>query len=86
MIIHTHRSFEKKYLKLQAKLQDKFRERRDLFIDYQFHPLLDNHALHGEWQGYRSINVTGDFRAVFKQENNIVTFVDIDTHHKLYGT
>lgn len=86
MIVHTHKNFEKKYLKLQIKIRGRFRERRDLFLNDQFHPLLDNYALHGEWEGYRSINVSGDFRAVFKQEGEVATFVDIDTHHKLYGT
>jgi len=86
MTVHTHRIFDKKYLKLQVKIRDRFRERRDLFLEAPFHPLLDNHALHGKWQGYRSINITDDFRAVFKQENETITFVDIDTHHNLYGT
>lgn len=86
MTVHTHRNFEKRYIKLATKIQNRFRERRDLFLESPFHPLLDNHALHGEWLGYRSINISGDFRAVFKQEGEVVTFVDIDTHHNLYGS
>ena len=67
-------------------VRNHFDERVLIFEKDPFHPLLDNHALHGEWRGYRSINVTGDFRAVFEQSGNIFTFVDIDTHHNLYRT
>lgn len=61
-------------------------ERIRLFAQEPFYPLLENHALHGKWLGYRSINISGDFRAIFKQEGEVVTFVDIDTHHNLYGS
>jgi len=48
--------------------------------------VLDNHSLQGTWLGHRSINVTGDFRAIFKETQDAAIFVDIDTHHNLYGS
>lgn len=85
-MIFFSRIFKKAYKKRDQMIRTHCDERIRLFEQEPFHPLLDNHALHGKWQGYRSINVTGDFRAVFKQENETITFVDIDTHHNLYGT
>ena len=46
---------------------------------------LNNHALHGEYLGYRSINITGDLRAVYEiQDEKAVKFLFIDTHSNLY--
>ncbi len=86
MIVVTHRSFNKKYVKLPKKLQKQTEDRIVLFSTESFHPLLDNHPLQGEWAGHRSINITGDYRAIFKQTINAAIFVDIDTHHNLYGS
>lgn len=79
-----HRNFEKAYSKLDKEAKLAFIERRNLLmIDYQ-HPLLNNHALHGKWSGYRSINITGDIRAVFKIEGFFCIFIIIGTHNQLY--
>lgn len=86
MIVITHRKFDKKYVKLPRKLREKAKERMQLFSTDSFNPILDNHQLQGKWFGHRSINVTGDFRAVFKQMEDTAIFVDIDTHHNLYGS
>lgn len=84
MIIILHRSFEKKYVKLRPAFKEKFKQRRDLFLEDSFHPFLNNHALHGKYEGFRSINVTGDIRAIFKQLDEVVIFVDIGDHPGLY--
>jgi len=85
MNIILHRNFEKKFIKLYSKIQESFKKRRDLFLKNPLHPLLNNHPLTGDRKGQWSINVTGDWRAiyVFKNEDTIV-FVDIDTHSNLY--
>ncbi len=50
-----------------------------------FHPLLNNHPLAGRWTGYRSINITGDYRAIYELiEEDLAYFVTIDTHSNLY--
>ena len=87
MIVHLHRSFEKKFTKLPKGLRERFKERRNLFMTNPFHPLLDNHPLHPPYAGCRSINITGDYRAIFYHENaDIVRFIAIGTHHELFGT
>ena len=84
MHIDYHKDFEKRYAKLPAKFQDKFDERLKIFIVDSFAPELNNHALHGRYSGCRSINVTGDLRAVYEVRENGVRFLDIDTHSNLY--
>ena len=80
-----HKNFRKQFDKLPLKIQDKFGERLDLFLQNQFHPLLDNHSLTGEYEGCRSINITGNIRAIFylKTESDIV-FINIGSHPELY--
>jgi addiction module RelE/StbE family toxin len=61
------------------------RERVKSFTDNIFAPLLNNHPLHGEFAGSRSINITGDIRAVYKKiEPDSVYFYKIGTHSELY--
>lgn len=86
MRILLHRNFEKKFVKLPKYVREKFKERRDLFLTDPFHPLLNNHPLTGSRTGQWSINVTGDWRALYLlQDAAIVTFIDIDSHSNLYS-
>ncbi len=85
MIVITHRTFDKKYVKLDTKLREKFKERRNLFVQNPSHPLLNNHALQGDREGQWSINITGDWRALYEfQGSEAIIFMDIDTHSNLY--
>lgn len=85
MKIKLHKKFEKGYKKLAPAEKKKFKERRNLFLQSEFNPILNNHPLKGKYLGYRSINITGDLRAVFRKEGNLVIFVAIDSHSNLYG-
>jgi len=79
------RKFKKSYSKAPVKIQNTFKKRFELFKKDQNHPLLRNHALIGEHDGCRSINVTGDWRAVYIQiDSNSVKFITIGTHSQLY--
>ncbi len=50
------------------------------------HPLLYKHSLNGEWAQCKSINITGDIRAVFEEiTDNHFEFVAIGSHSKLYS-
>ena len=80
-----HKNFLKKYIKLRPGDKQKFKERRDLFLNDPFSPILNNHALEGKFKGYRSINIGGDLRVVYKLvADDIALFVTIDTHSNLY--
>ena len=87
MLIVTYTKNFKKSLKKKDKfIQEKTRKRIRLFREDPFNVLLDNHKLHGEYEGYRSINISGNFRAVFKDLNkDQIVFSDIGTHPELYG-
>ncbi len=79
----TH--FKKRRAKLSKPLQNKLNARLRLFVQDYFHQLLNNHELAGEWAGCRSVNITGDYRAIFKEEGEVIIFLKIGTHSELYG-
>lgn len=84
MKIRYHRDFERAYRKLRNREQARVRERIALFAHDAFHPLLNNHPLRGKYQGYRSINIDGDLRAIYREINpNAAHFVEIGTHSQL---
>lgn len=87
MKFRTHPIFDKMYSRLRAGERRLFKERRDLFLVSPFHPLLRSHPLYGEFEGFWSINVGGDLRAVYKYETkDSVVFAKIGTHHELFGS
>ena len=80
------RNFKKMFKKHPMWVQDKFEQHVLLFIQNVYHPLLNNHALNGKWLGFRSINITGDIRAIFETiTDNHIEFVAIGTHSELYS-
>ncbi|MEK7586618.1 MAG: type II toxin-antitoxin system mRNA interferase toxin, RelE/StbE family [Patescibacteria group bacterium] len=85
MRVDYHRLFIKEHKKLQPKIRTAFQERLKIFFLNKFDPLLDNHSLGGEYSGCRSINVTGDYRAIFIEDGELIKFLRINTHHELYG-
>ncbi len=86
MKIFFHRNFKKQYKKIPQKIKQRLKERVNIFGKDPFDPLLHNHALAGNFEGYRSIDITGDVRAVYKAlDENTVEFALIGTHHELYG-
>jgi addiction module RelE/StbE family toxin len=86
MEVVYHHDFRKQFKKADKKIREQFKDRRNLFLVEPHHPLLDNHELGYEWAGCRSINVNGDWRAIFRTlSKDAVEFLAIGTHHQLYG-
>lgn len=85
MTIRLHKNFKKQFNKLTESQKIKFRKRRDIFLQDEFSPILNNHALKGKYQGYRSINVSGDIRVIYRKNSEDILFVVIGSHSKLYG-
>jgi len=85
MVINFTRDFIKDSKRLTVGQKEKLEQRLELFGKDQFDPVLNNHSLTGKYLGYRSINVTGDLRAIFKKNNEEIIFVSIDSHSNLYG-
>lgn len=88
MKIDYVKSFLKSYKKLDLKIQKKFDEKVLIFQKDHFNILLNNHALTWKYKWFRSISITWDFRAIFKEYPNwtyeFVDFIDIWTHSELY--
>ncbi len=85
MMIFFHKKFTKRYKKLPEKIKTQFKNKLAIFSENPFDSRLNNHSLHGEWRSYRSIDVTGDVRAIYKViDKNTIEFQIIDTHSELY--
>ena len=64
----------------------KARERVELLMRDARHPLLNDHPLHSPYDGCRSINITGDYRVVYRKITpDIIELRAIGTHPELYG-
>ena len=85
MKIDYHKDFIKSFKKLPSNIKKKFQERQLLFEKDAFNPILNNHGLNGRYQGYRSINISGDIRAIYIKSSESIVFVKIGSHNKLYG-
>ena len=84
--IDFSKRFEKDLKKSPRKIQISFRNRLEIYLTDKFNPILNNHSLTGKYNGYRSFNVTGDWRAVFRELDGgeIIYFDVIRTHSQLY--
>lgn len=73
------------YNKLTPNIQRKFETSIRIFYRNPFDVQLRNHSLYGTWSGFRSINITGDWRAIYLPiSNNVAQFYAIGTHGQLY--
>jgi addiction module RelE/StbE family toxin len=85
MQVRFKTSFHKDYRKLAKPLREKCDERLMLFQAERSHSLLDDHPLHGEYTGCRSVNIIGDYRAIYFEEKGAFWFIRVGTHAELYG-
>lgn len=80
--------FRRQYQKADKKIKAAFSQTLEVFIEDPNHATLRNHALKEKFAGYRSIDITGDYRAVFKEikagKQRMITFYMIGTHKDLY--
>ena len=81
--------FRKQYKKAPKKIQEKVKERIILFGENPTNKILNNHLLTGKFQGLNSINITGDWRAIYSVRLNSESereyyFELIGTHSQLY--
>lgn len=82
--IDYSKKFLKQLKKAPLQIQIAFRNRFVRFLKDPFDPVLNNHALTGDYLGKRSINITGDWRAIFSEENGVIIFDLLGTHSQLY--
>lgn len=84
MKVFTSKKFEKMFRKCHQEIKNKFIDRLKIFKKNNYNPILNNHPLSGKLKGLRSINVSGDFRAIFEEKSEDIIFVAIGSHSQLY--
>jgi addiction module RelE/StbE family toxin len=84
MKVVIRREFKKSFKKLPIKIRTRFGERLEMLLSQTDPSLLRIHQLSGDKYPLLSMNVTGDYRALFMTENNTITFYEIGTHSELY--
>lgn len=77
--------FTKQRKTAPGEIKQAFRDALELFSEDQYYPALRNHPLTGKYQDFRSIDVTEDWRALYRTEPERIIFVEIGTHEQLYG-
>lgn len=84
MNVFISRKFNKMFKKCPQEIKNKFIEKLKIFKKNRYSPVLNNHSLFGKLNGLRSINVSGNCRAIFEEKSENIIFVAIGTHSELY--
>lgn len=89
MTIKYAPSFFDKLKKVDVRVRKRVKERMLIFSKNPNDPQLNNHPLKYEYQGYKSIDITADYRALYQEkqegEETIAYFTLLGTHDQLYG-
>jgi len=87
--IFSNNSFITHYKEADVRIRKMVDEKLKIFAENPFEYGLRNHSLRDEWVGYRSIDITNDYRAIYKEvhegEERNAYFVALGTHPGLYG-
>lgn len=89
MKLRFSKEFIKKYKKANVRIRNRVDQQLQKFETNPNELGLRNHQLHGEWAGYKSIDITEDYRAIYKdvheEKETNAYFIDLGTHKELYG-
>lgn len=81
--------FSKQYKKANVRIRGSVDEKIKIFLKDPDDPQLDNHSLKDEYLGYRSIDITSNYRAIYREiqiEDEVVAYFEaLGTHEELYG-
>ncbi|WP_085712742.1 MULTISPECIES: type II toxin-antitoxin system YafQ family toxin [unclassified Pseudomonas] len=56
-----------------------------LFLGEQLPAEYVDHALNGDWSGFRECHIGGDFLMIYENTRpDLITFVDLGTHSELF--
>lgn len=85
MNVTFHKRFDKMAGKLPPKVKTKMVERITLFSKDPLAYVLRNHALNTPYGGSYSIDITGDYRAIYHLvDGHTAMFTHLGTHSQLY--
>ncbi len=72
-----------------VRIRKSFKEKITIFSKNPNDPKLNNHSLREPYQDRRSIDITNDYRAHYKEikegTETVAYFVSLGTHEELYG-
>lgn len=84
------RAFFEKLKKVDVRIRKSVKKRMLLFSKNPHNPQLNNHVLKDEHEGYSSIDITGDYRAIYEEvdigEETVAYFIALGRHDELYKT
>ncbi|OGH48219.1 MAG: hypothetical protein A3A51_04325 [Candidatus Levybacteria bacterium RIFCSPLOWO2_01_FULL_39_10] len=82
--------FLKQLKKLDVRIRNRFKKVIIIFSKDPNNSVLNNHKLKDEWVGYRSIDVTNDYRAIYEEvkvgNETFAYFSAFGTHEELYSS
>ncbi len=90
MKIKFSKEFLKQYKKADIRIRQRVDEKLLIFEKNPMDSSLRNHPLHGAYLGDRSIDITDDWRAIYKELSSIektesmAYFTTLGTHSQLY--
>jgi len=85
MQIKFSKFFLKQFAKAPELIVAAFDQKMQIFVLNKHNLVLNNHNLKGKYQGCKSINISGDWRAIFEElKNGDIYFEFIGTHSQLY--
>lgn len=89
MKVKFSKKFVKQYKACDLKIQKVIDAKLLIFTKSPMDPVLNNHSLRGSLLGLHSINVTGDWRALYSildtNGEKVAYFELVGTHSQLYG-
>ena len=88
MKVQFDTDFYRLYKKSNVRIRNAVDEKIRRFEKDPYDPELNNHELHGIYEGLRSINITNDYRALYEEvdegDEPIAYFSILGTHKELY--
>jgi addiction module RelE/StbE family toxin len=85
MNVVFHKRFDKMASKLSPKVKTKMVERITFYNKNPLDRTLRNHTLNTPYNGSYSIDITGDYRAIYHLvDGQTAMFTHIGTHSQLY--
>ena len=88
MIIKYTDNFLKQLKKSDVRIRKAFKQGLLLFVENPNDLELNNHPLQREYVGFRSIDITADhlaiYKEVIKEDDAYIYFTSFGTHHQLY--
>ncbi len=83
--VEYKKTFQKQFKKLHPNQKEQFFQRLHSFLTDSNHSNLRIHALKWRYIWYKSMNISWDMRALFREEwDRLVIFYMIGTHSELY--